>query len=75
VLASAAGAAALAVAAVVGAGSGATGGTVVRPASIAPVVDLLTYEHAASSEQLPLSGPRIVTVSLLDPSPSAASSP
>ena len=64
-LASAAGAAALAVVAVVG-GSTALSGTVVPRPAIAPVVDAFTDEHAATADQLPFSGPRIVTVGLTD---------
>jgi hypothetical protein len=69
VTAGAAGAAALAVAVVVAVGgsSALTGAVVTRPA-IAPVVDTLTDEHAVSADQMPLSGPRIVTVGYADPS-------
>lgn len=70
--AGAAGAAAIAVAVVVAVGgsSALTGAVVTRPA-IAPVVDTLTDEHAVSADQMPLSGPRIVTVGYVDPSASA----
>jgi anti-sigma factor RsiW len=66
VLAGAAGAAALAVAVVVGGSSALTGAVVPRQA-IAPVVDTLTDEHVVSVEQMPFSGPRIVTVGYTDP--------
>ncbi len=75
VIASAAGAAALAVVAVVGGGSASLGGTAVPAPAIAPVVDTFTVEHAASTDQLPLSGPRIVTLSDHGPSTSASPSP
>lgn len=74
VLASAAGAAALAVVAVVGGTSALSGAVVTHPA-IAPVVDTLTDEHAASADQLPFSGPRIVTVGFTDRAASASPSP
>jgi hypothetical protein len=73
VLASAAGAAALAVVAVVGGGSALSGVVVPRPA-IAPVVDTLTDEHAASADQMPFSGPRIVTVGFTDRAATASPS-
>jgi hypothetical protein len=70
--AGAAGAAAIAVAVVVAVGgsSALTGAVVTRPA-IAPVVDTLTADHAVSADQMPLSGPRIVTVGYVDPSAAA----
>lgn len=74
VLASAAGAAALAVVAVVG-GSTALSGVVVPRPAIAPVVDTLTDEHAASADQMPFSGPRIVTVGFTDRAATASPSP
>ncbi|MBI1376697.1 MAG: hypothetical protein GC157_04335 [Frankiales bacterium] len=74
VLASAAGAAALAVVAVVGTTS-TLSTTVVPHPSIAPVVDTLFDEHAAVTEQLPLSGPRIVTVDLTRPQASPSPTP
>ena len=73
-LASAAGAAALAVVAVVGGSSALSGAVVPRPA-IAPVVDAFTDEHAATADQLPFSGPRIVTVGFSDRAAEASASP
>lgn len=70
VIAGAAGAAAIAVAVAVGGSSALAGAVVTRPA-IAPVVDVLTDEHAVSADQMPLSGPRIVTVSYTDPTAAA----
>ena len=75
VLASAAGAAALAVVAVVGGGTATLGTSVAPRPSLAPVIDTLANEHVASSDQMPLSGPRIVTVGFSDPSPAPSSSP
>jgi anti-sigma factor RsiW len=72
-LASAAGAAALAVAAVVGGGSAAVSGPARTTPSIAPVVDRLTDAHESSTDQMPFSGPRIVTAAF--DSPSGSSSP
>jgi hypothetical protein len=66
VLAGAASAAALAVAVVVGGSSALTSAVVPRQA-IAPVIDTLTDEHAVSADQMPFSGPRIVTVGYTDP--------
>ncbi len=74
VIAGAAGAAALAVAVVVGGSSALTGAVVTRPA-IAPVVDTLTDEHAVSADQMPFSGPRIVTVGYSDPTTAARPQP
>ena len=74
VLASAAGAAALAVAVVVGGSSALTSAVVSRP-SVAPVVDTLTAEHVASADQMPFAGPRIETVSYVDPSASVSPTP
>lgn len=65
-IAGAAGAAAIAVAVAVGGSSSVTSAVVPRP-GIAPVVDTLTDEHAVSADQMPFSGPRIVTVSYADP--------
>jgi hypothetical protein len=61
---SAAGVAAVAVAALVGGtGSAVSGPAAPHPVlSIAPVVDRLTDAHAAATDQMPFSGPRIVTV-------------
>jgi len=73
-LATAAGAAALAVVAVVGGSTALSGAVVPRPA-IAPVVDTLTDEHAATADQLPFSGPRIVTVGFSDRAAEASASP
>ena len=72
VLASAAGAAALAVVAVVGGSATLSTAVVPRPA-IAPVVDTFTDEHAATADQLPFSGPRIVTVGFTDRAAASAS--
>ncbi len=66
VAAGAAGAAALALAVVVGGSSALTGAVVTRP-SIAPVVDTFAVEHAVSADQMPFSGPRIVTVGYVGP--------
>jgi hypothetical protein len=73
-LASAAGAAALAVVAVVGGSTALSGAVVPRPA-IAPVVDTFTDEHAATADQLPFSGPRIVTVGFSDRAAEASATP
>jgi len=73
-LATAAGAAALAVVAVVG-GQSALAGTVVPRPAIAPVVDTLTDEHVASADQMPFSGPRIVSVGYVDRAAAASPSP
>lgn len=76
VLGAAAGAAALAVAAVMG-GTSASLSAPVRPTpSIAPVVDALTDAHATTADRMPFSGPRIVTAgfpaaSSLEGSPSS----
>jgi hypothetical protein len=61
VAAGAAGAVAVALAVVVGGSSALTGAVVPRP-SIAPVVDTFAAEHAASADQMPFSGPRLVSV-------------
>jgi len=74
VLASAAGAAALAVAVVVGGSSALTSAVVSRP-SVAPVVDTLTAEHVVSADQMPFAGPRIEMVSYTDPSASVSPTP
>ena len=66
-LAGGAGAAAMAVAIVVGGSSALTSTVVTRSPSIAPVVDTLTVEHAVSADQMPFSGPRIVTVGYAGP--------
>jgi hypothetical protein len=60
-VAAAAGAAALAVAAVVGGGTSALTGAVAPRPAIAPVVDTFAVEHVMSADQMPFSGPRIVT--------------
>lgn len=73
-LAGAAGAAVLAVALAVG-GSAALAAVSTPGPAIAPVVDVLTDEHAASVDQMPLSGPRIVTVEYVDPAASASPQP
>jgi hypothetical protein len=74
VLASAAGAAALAVAVVVGGSSALTSAVVSRP-SVAPVVDTLTAEHVVSADQMPFAGPRIELVAYADPSASVSPTP
>jgi len=74
VLASAAGAAALAVTVVVGGSSALTSAVVSRP-SVAPIVDILTDEHVASADQMPLAGPRIETVAYSDPSAAVSPTP
>jgi len=66
-LAGAAGAAAMAVAIVVGGSSALTTAVVTPSPSIAPVVDTLTVEHVVSADQMPFSGPRIVTVGYAGP--------
>jgi hypothetical protein len=66
-LAGAAGAAAMAVAIVVGGSSALTSTVVTRSPSIAPVVDTLAVEHAVSADQMPFSGPRIITVGYAGP--------
>jgi hypothetical protein len=66
-LAGAAGAVAMAVAIVVGGSSALTSTVVPRSPSIAPVVDTLAVEHAVSADQMPFSGPRIVTVGYAGP--------
>jgi hypothetical protein len=74
-IASAAGAAALVVVAAVGGGSSAVSGPA-RPApSIAPVVDRLTDAHESSADQMPFSGPRIVTAAFSAPSGSSSPQP
>ena len=74
-VASAAGAAAMAVVAVVGGGSSAVSGPVRSGPSIAPVVDRLTAAHATSTDQMPFSGPRMVTAALTGPAGSTARRP
>ncbi len=74
-LATAAGAAALAVVAVIGGGSGALTGAVTPRPAIAPVIDTLADEHAASADQMPFSGPRVVTVGFTGPAASGSPSP
>ena len=66
-LAGAAGAAAMAVAIVVGGSSALTSTVVTHAPSIAPVVDTLAVEHAVSADQMPFSGHRIVTVGYAGP--------
>lgn len=59
---SAAGAAALAVAAVVGGAPAAIGGASPSPApQFAPVIDALADEHSASTQRMPFSGPLVIT--------------
>ena len=60
-IASAAGAMALAVAVVVGGTTTAVTSSVPARPSIAPVVDALADAHATSADQMPFSGPRVVT--------------
>lgn len=74
-IASAAGAAALAVVAAVGGGSAAVSGPARTTPSIAPVVDRLTDAHESSTDQMPFSGPRIVTAAFTGPSGSSAPQP
>jgi hypothetical protein len=56
----------VALAVVVGGSSALTGAVVPHP-SIAPVVDTFAAEHAASADQMPFSGPRLVSVGHPDP--------
>jgi len=58
---SAAGAAALAVAAVVGGAPAALGGPQAPASQFAPVVDALADEHSASTQRMPFSGPLVIT--------------
>jgi hypothetical protein len=74
-VASAAGAAALAVAAVVGGGAASVSGPARTTPSIAPVVDRLTDAHESSTDQMPFSGPRIVTAAFGAPSGSSSPQP
>ena len=61
VVGSAAGAAALAVAAVVGGAPAVVGGPSAPAPAFAPVVDVLADEHSASTQRMPFSGPLVIT--------------
>ena len=74
-LVSAAGAAAFAVVAVVGGASSVVSGPARPSQSIAPLVDRLADAHMSTADQMPFSGPRIVTVAVAAPSGSTAPAP
>jgi hypothetical protein len=62
VIAGAAGVVAVAAAVAVGVPNAVSGIVTSRPPSVAPVVDTFTDEHAVTADQVPFTGPRIVTV-------------